>query len=138
MARTTAADVEDLLAGDYDGSTSLAVHIATATAIVDRVEACAANKDITLSDAELELIERWLAAHSYAMVDQPYQSKTTGRASATFQGRTGMRLEATKYGQQAMAVDYSGCLNAIGQRKTAGGFWLGRPPSEQTDYRDRD
>lgn len=138
MPRTTSSAVETLLAGDYDGTTSLTPHIDTATAIVDRVEDCAAARDRTLTEVELELIERWLAAHFYAMVDQPYQSKTTGRSSATFQGRTGMHFEATKYGQSAVNVDYSGCLAAIGKRRSARVVWLGKPPSSQVDYVDRD
>lgn len=138
MARTTESDVQTLLAGDYDGSTSLAPHVATATAIVDRVATCATAKGATLSSTELELVERWLAAHCYAMIDQPYQSKTTGRASAVFQGRTGMGFAATKYGQTALALDYSGCLANIGRARRARVAWLGLAPSEQTPYVDRD
>lgn len=138
MARTTSAAVQGVLGDDYDGSTSLTPFIDTATAMVDRVATCATSRDRTLTSAELELIERWLAGHLYAMSDQPYQSKTTGRASATFQGRTGMYLEATKYGQTAVNVDYSGCLASISKRRVARGVWLGKAPSEQSDYIDRD
>jgi hypothetical protein len=51
-----------------------------------------------------------------------------------------MYLEATLYGQTATRLDKSGCLAALatGERKVAGGVWLGRRPSEQTDYVDRD
>lgn len=140
VARTTSSAVQGVLLRDYDtaNSPSLTPFIDSASTIVDRVAACAAVKGKTLSTTELELIERWLAAHSYAMSDQTLSSKVTVDAEAIFHGRTGMYLEATKYGQMALSLDYSGCLNAIGQRKTAGGFWLGRPPSAQTDYDQRD
>ena len=142
MARTTAAAVQAVLAPgkDYDteDEPSLDPFIDTATAIVDRVEDCAVAKDRTLTDAELELIERWLAAHLYAMSDQTYASKSTAGASASFHGQTGMHLEATKYGQTALTVDYSGCLSAISKRQVARLVWLGKPPSEQLPYTDRD
>jgi len=141
MARTSQGAVQAILLDDYDSvnSPSLQPFIDTANVIVSRVATCATAKGKTLSSTELELIERWLAAHGYAMVDQPYQSKTTQQASATFQGRTGMGLEATKYGQQALSVDYSGCLKAIasGNRKTAGLTWGGKAESEQLDYDER-
>ena len=141
MARTTAAAVQALMlpGKEYDtaNAPSLTGFIDTATAIVDRVDACATAKDITLTSAELELIERWLAAHFYAQSDKPYASKNTQGAGASFHGQTGMHLESTLYGQTALTVDYSGCLAAIGKRLRARLLWGGLPPSEQTDYVDR-
>lgn len=142
MARTGSSAVQAVLrpatvGGDYDGSTDLSPYIATATVMVDRVASCATVKGKALSDAELELIERWLAAHLYAMADQTYTSKTTQGASGSFGGQLGMSLEATKYGQNALAVDYSGCLTVISKRQVASFGWLGKPKSEQTDYEDR-
>jgi hypothetical protein len=140
MARTNAAAVQALLGNDYDADAapSLTPRIETATVIVDRVATCATAKAITLTAAELELIERWLSAHFYAMTDQTYSSKSTGGASASFHGQTGLALDATKYGQTAKLLDYSGCLTAIGGRQVASGAWLGKRPSEQTLYTDRD
>lgn len=140
--RTTVADVKAVLlpGKDYDteDAPSLQPFIDTATVIVDRVATCATDRDKTLTSGELELIERWLAAHLYAMSDQTYASKSTAGASASFHGQTGMHLEATKYGQTAVTLDYSGCLTAIGKRQTARGAWLGKRKSEQTDYSSRD
>lgn len=124
--------------GDYDGTTDLDPFIVAASIMIDRVEACATAKEYTLSSTELEIIERWLAAHMYQMSDQGYTSKSTGGASASFMGQTGMYLEGTKYGQMALMLDTSGCLHAISKRQVATGFWLGTPPSSQTDYEDRD
>ncbi len=140
MARTSSILVQGVLepGGDYNGTTDLAGFIDTASVIVSRVATCAAKKDITLSSEELELIERWLAAHFYAMSDQPYLEKETERSRGKFQGQTKMHLEATKYGQTAMDVDYSGCLTNISKRLFARVDWLGKRPTDQLDILQRD
>ena len=57
---------------------------------------------------------------------------------------TGKSLDSTHYGQTAKLLDTSGCLAEIskeaetGGKTTVGIDWLGKPPSEQTDYVDRD
>lgn len=139
MARTTSAAVQGVLGGNYDGITSLTPFIDTATVIVDRVATCATDRDRTLTAAELELIERWLAGHFYEHHDQMYTSKSTSSASGSFQGQWGKYLESTKYGMAAVSIDASGCLAALaaGQQR-ARAIWLGKPPSDQTDYLDRD
>ena len=139
--RTTKAAVQGVLLQDYSQEHDLQAFIDTAAVIIDRVATCATDRDHTLSAAELEIIERWLAAHFYATSDRPYQNKSTSGASGGFQGQTGMYLEATYYGQTASSLDSSGCLASIAagdERKTARGFWGGLPPSEQTAYTDRD
>lgn len=127
---------------DYDAveNPSLAPFIDTASAVVDDVAKCATDKDETLTSVRLELIERWLAAHFYVCSDQTYSSKSTDGASASFHGQTGMYFESSRYGQTAMRLDPSGCLNALGssERKVASGFWLGKRRSEEIEYRDRD
>ena len=143
MARTTSDLVKSILLQDYDEleAPDLTPYIATANVIVTRVVACALAKDEALTDEEAELIERWLAAHYYVVSDQTYAAKATADASATFHGKTAMHIQSSRYGQSAIDIDASGCLAAIAagtDRKVAGGFWAGRPPSEQTDYVDRD
>lgn len=138
MARTNTTLVQGILLKDYDAvdSPDLDPFIATATVIIDRVNTCATSKGYTLTDAELELMERWLSAHCYCASDQPYSARSTSRASGTFQGQTGMRLEGTKYGQMALTLDPSGCLKSIVSNHHARGVWLGRPPSAQTPEED--
>lgn len=144
MSRTNAAYVKTILrdgnqGSDYDGTTDLTPYIDWASAITDDVSTCATAKGVTISASRLELIEAWLAAHAYATSDKPYASTNTNKAGASFHGMTKMYLEATLYGQQARSLDSSGCLAAIAgeERKSAGGFWLGKPPSSQIDYEDR-
>lgn len=129
MARTTATLVQGILGGDWDGSTSLDGYIATATAVADRLNDCADDKGYTLSSTELELIERWLAAHFYTIMDPIYVKKRTERAEGHFQERS--YLDATKM------LDPSGCVNAVMSGVNAGMFWGGKNPSDQIDYEDR-
>jgi hypothetical protein len=149
--RTTTQAVQDVLGRDYDAdrAPSLKVRMETAKVVVDRVAVCALAKDVSYTAEELELIERWLAAHLYAVSDKPYASRSTLSASGSFAGQTGKGLEFTQYGQHAMLLDYAGCLIDLQNQAAAspapawpeavaGGAWLGRPPSSQTDYEDRD
>lgn len=145
MPRTVPQAVRDVLrngteGGDYDdvNCPSLQPDIDTASIMVDDVYACSVAKGTPYSAAKLEMIERWLAAHAYAMSDRVYKQRSTLRASGTFGGELGKYLEFTPYGQQAKLLDNLGCLESLGKTKTVGGWWLGRRPSQQTDYVDRD
>lgn len=137
--RTTANAVQDLLGDDYKSGRSLAVFVTTASKIVDRVVTCLSNKSLSLDSTEAELMERWLAAHAYTRSDPTYASESTLGASGSKHGQTGLNLDGSFYGQQAKALDPSGtCLVSISNGQKAGAAWLGRAPSDQTDYADRD
>lgn len=140
MARTNSAAVIDILGRDYDSSNSpsLTGYIDSASLMIDNVVACATRKGKTQSTAELELLERWVAACLYGMSDKPFSSKSTSGASGAFAGQTGQGLDANLYGQTAQNLDSSGCLRNIQKQQVAGGSWLGKPPSEQIDYENRD
>lgn len=140
--RTTSVLVIDTLQQDYgpapDGSLpSLTTYISTASTIVDRVVSIAGDKGYTLTTTELELIERWLAAHAYAQMDKPLASKSSGGASGSFQGQTAKGFESTLYGQMALRLDWTGALTIIDKRQTVDFFWAGRLPRNQTDYDSR-
>lgn len=137
MSRTTTDAVQRLLGNDYAPDADLTPSVESASAVVDRVVACATAKGKALTAAEAELVERWLSAHFYCQSDPQYQSKSTMGASGGFTGQTGMRLDNTRYGQQAQVIDYSGCLSAIGKRAVATGGWLGKTESEQLTYEER-
>lgn len=130
MARTTSTLVQGILGGNWDGKSSLTPYIATATAIIDRVVVCATAKELTLSDTTLELMERWMAAYYYTKMDPLYRRKKTERAEGDFGDRS--------YKEAALDLDHTGCLNSLLGKVRAGGFWLGKAPSDQTDYVDRD
>lgn len=150
--RTTTTKIKLQLTADYDiaGAPSLQPFLAAAVALTDRAVACAVAKGISLTasvvtDAETTtlaaLIENALACHFYKYArDRELMSKSTAGASGSYSGQTAMYLEGTRYGQTALSLDVSGCLQAIAmgqQAKRARGRWLGRRPSEQTAYTDR-
>lgn len=96
----------------------------------NRVQACirAANVMVTgrlastdLSVDELTQIELWLAAHFVALADPRVVKETVGHASTSYQtGQTGMGLDATTYGQQALTFDWTGTLRDLSStRRTA-------------------
>lgn len=140
MVRTVATAVEGILGEHYDSdnSPSLTPFIDTANDLTSRVATCATARGVTLSSTTLELIERQLAAHFYTRSDPIASEKKTGDASAVFQGKTEMGLDSTHYGQDAKMLDHSGCLASMSAGRRAVTSWAGRPPSEQTDYVDRD
>lgn len=84
------------------------------------------------SDETLELIERWLSAHFYSIRD-PRTTKESiqGEIDVSFEGKTDIGLSHTRYGQQAMLIDFKGNLSALQNslkmpKKTkAGLFWAG-------------
>lgn len=135
MARTSASTVQSILGDNYDGSTDVSPFIDTATAVVDRLSAL--DTDSVLSASVLELIERWLAAHYYAHMDQLKASEGRGKSNADYQGQYGMDFKGTKYGQAALGLDFTGNLASLGKAKIKFS-WLGLVPSEQTDHEDRD
>ena len=66
----------------------------------------------------LKNIEMWLAAHFVAIRDPQMSKEKYGDGEHTFQGKTGMGLEATLFGQQVMLFDTNGVLKAIADGKT--------------------
>ena len=140
MPRTTDARVRETLDREYDSARAPALTqcIRRANVLTTRVATCASSvKNLPLTADELCQIETLLAAHFYQASDPGYASRSTLDASGQFLGQAGMGLERTRFGQDAMLLDYSGCLTAIAKRQFAGGDWLGKPPSDQISYEDR-
>lgn len=128
-------DVRSLI--DTDSDKLIGPFIMTANALVDYV--VTQDTDGILTTAMKAEIEKYLAAHFYEHLDPQYAQKKTGDASATFQGEWGKGLDGSSWGQTAQTLDLTGTLTAIKNgRKRVGLTWLGLPPSEQTDYVNRD
>jgi hypothetical protein len=141
--RTDSGAVVGILGDDYgpmaDGTLpDVTPFIATANVVITRANTCATQKGYTITDEELELMERWMAAHFYAQSDKTLSSKSTEGASASFSGSTDKGFDSTLYGQTAMRIDPSNCLFTTDKTWMAGGFWLGKPPSSQRPYTTRD
>lgn len=125
--RCSSSEVKAVLPDLVEGA-SVAAHINTAAVLVDRI----AVKDTgsVMSVSALKQVEIYLAAHFAALRDPQYQVKSTGKASATFQGQTGLGLDLTWWGQQAKLLDFTGLLarmdtDAKNPRSEIGLFWLG-------------
>lgn len=129
MARTTTDDVEEIL--EMTPGLDVTPYITAANLLITRVNTCATNKGITLTSAELEQMERWMAAHFYTVRDQRYIEKWTEKAKGMFDRKN-------DYAATAKALDPSGCLAAFLSGKRLVAAWLGKAPSDQTDYEDRD
>ena len=108
MARTTTAEVLKIIDTDL---TDLDAFILPASQLVDRVAAA----DSSLAAAALEEIECWLAAHFTSMRDPRASKSAVGPTSFTYEGKTGMGLEFTRYGQMALLMDSSGTLAKLGK-----------------------
>jgi len=71
----------------------------------------------SLADSLKDEVIRWLSAHLIASTrEQQLHSAGAGTAKAVFQGKSGLGLDSTLYGQQAKALDISGKLAALGQK----------------------
>lgn len=130
MARTTEELVTEIVS--VDDSIDIAPFIEVASSIVDKVESADSNS--ALSDEDLELIERWLAAHFYCIRDPRTSAEKAGPVSATYQSKVGTGFAVTHYGQQAMALDVTGYLKTmsseLARRKVATVTWLGTESDE--------
>ena len=135
--RAKETDVRDVV--DLGEEVNLLPFLRTANKLVDYV--VTQDTDSLLTTAMCKEIEQYLAAHfAVANRDFQYASKSTGGASGSFTGQFAMRLESTSPGQTAMLLDLTGTLKRLS--KVDSGkiqvMWLGKAPSEQTDYVDRD
>ncbi len=122
MAYTNVAAVQILLGSNYgemeDGTfPDLQTYIDSANVVVTQMRVIATREKRYYHPAvELEMVERWLAAHLYTKMDPFYSNKSTAGASAGFvQGR----VEKEPYKDGAINMDASGVLNALLNRQFA-------------------
>ena len=135
--RANDSDVRDV--ADLDATINLLPFMRAANKIVDYV--VTQDTGSLLSTGLLKDIETFVAAHFVVCNrDKQYTSKSTGGASGSFQGQYAMRFESTDPGQTAMLLDVTGTLKMLNEarRPRIQVQWLGKPPSEQIDYVDRD
>ena len=130
MARTTATNIKKIIEVDttiVPADADFDPFIDTANEIV--TEMCTGDNGpaTAYSVTRLELIERWLAAHFYAIRDPRAKSEKAGSVGVTYQGKVDLNLAVTTYGQQAMMIDTNGGLNRLntGKSPTATVLWLG-------------
>lgn len=135
MSRTSEDRVRSII--DNDTNIDVSPFIRPAGLLTDKISSNDADSLLTVAD--LIEIETFLAAHFYAYRDQLLSSKSTGGASGSFQGQTGMYFEYTPYGQMALLMDVTGYLSGLqlqakdGRKKVAM-YWLGSTETEKNGY----
>lgn len=105
--RTTDEAVRGII--DLDDDFDTTPHIEAASSIVDST--CILKS--SYSDAQLELIERWLSAHFCAIQDPRATYDQTGAIMSSYESKVDLGLSLTRYGQQAMIIDTDGNLAAL-------------------------
>lgn len=108
--RTTAEAVGKII--EVDDTIDLTPFIEVANQLVTDV--CS---DFEYAAAKLELIERWLSAHFYAIRDMRSADEGAGSVRQSYQYKVDLFLANTMYGQQAMMIDTEGGLRALNDRK---------------------
>ncbi len=114
-ARVTAAEVREVINSVLPDAV---VHACINTAhhmVDDRLASLSLGTDL------LHDIELWLSAHFVAVREPRAMSERIGNEyQVSYQlNSNGMGLEATTYGQQALALDYTGTLKALGKQKAS-------------------
>ena len=91
------------------GDDDIQAYISSANVLIDN----------TLSDTPSslkEVIVLWLTAHMIASTrEQQISEAGAGPARVKFQGKTGLGLDSTQYGQQVKVLDTSGKLASLGR-----------------------
>lgn len=64
------------------------------------------------SNSRLKTIELWLSAHFYCIFDPRKRDEMAGPVREVIEGKVGLHLDVTRYGQQAMILDTAGGLAA--------------------------
>lgn len=105
MARTTSELVQGII--QVQEGVDLAPFIDTANQLTTDI---CGEYDYTA--VKLELIERWLAAHFYAIFDSQLSAAKAGSVSVRFQNKIDYGLKLTHWGQTAMRLDTEGGLAA--------------------------
>jgi len=111
MARVTEAEVKKII------STTLTDEEVTPLLDSANVLITAVLADEGYGDAILKEIEKWLAAHFVAIRDPQISKEKIGDVDAVYQGKTGLGLNHTSYGQQVMLLEHHGKLAEIAQSK---------------------
>ena len=103
MARATIDDV--LAIADFDGL--------SASELQAFIEDASAHVDTKLSghttEANMKIVEKWLAAHLASMKEQRVAMSRIGDTEFTYEGDFSFSgLRSTRYGQMAIALDPTG------------------------------
>lgn len=133
MPRTTKTLVANIIELDPEAvpnDAAMEGFILAANELVTECCAGANGPSSSYSDARLELIERWLAAHFYTTRDPRLASEGAGGISVSYQSTVGFGFDASHYGQMAVRLDTNGGLARLNEDMKKGKprqavHWLG-------------
>lgn len=137
MPRTLESSVIEILNEDnnYSDGASLVPYIETAHQVVN--DNCVDTTTYTYTVARLELIERWLSAYFYLLMNPVVKFSSVGKVQESFESKIDLGFWQNKYGQAAMILDTAGNLAALSNaledvkkplpagKKTMSITWLG-------------
>jgi hypothetical protein len=135
MPNTTAAAVQTLLGEWYDSNYAVTTFITTASVVVTKH--CI---DDDLTTAELEEIERYLAAHFYCITHRRSIAEKAGDVGENKQHVEDLGFDATEFGQMAKVLDWTGALASLdramkkGLRRSVSISWAGKENDETNEY----
>jgi hypothetical protein len=132
---TTPEAVAGIVQVDEDLWPDLDPPIEAASLLV--TEVCGASG---YSDYTMGVIARWLAAHFYAVMDPQSTYEQAGSVSIKYESAVDLGLNLTRFGQQAMLLDYKGNLARLNSNTLDGKtkvkldmLWLGMTCKERRE-----
>lgn len=115
--RVTAAELTQLLV-EVDEDAVLSEYIDPANELV--TEVCAPVTKVVAgvtvlwyTTSRLKLIEKWLAAHFYCILDAQSKRDRVGPITFESQNKVDLCLDQTRWGQQAKVMDTAGGLSRL-------------------------
>ena len=112
MARTTEAEVIEIMEGYTAASSTVTPFLVTANVLVTKVF----SGDSAIGSTLKEEIEKWLTAHMISCtIHRTTSEEKVGDASAKYTGYWGKNLEATSYGQMVKLLDTTGKMSRMGK-----------------------
>lgn len=109
--RNTVADVKEIFAVTTLTDDQIDKFLDTASLIVYYN---LTDTEADLEEEELDEIELYLAAHLCSLREPRTQREGFDVLSASYQGKTGLYLDATHYGQTVQMLDRTGRLHKLG------------------------
>lgn len=108
MARPITTTALKLIVPTKLSDTALTAIIATANRLVD---SCITPKGVAA--ATLEDIETYLAAHIVTVTEPKGKSVRSSGFTVSYEGAFGEKFKSSRFGQLALALDPTGCLEAL-------------------------
>jgi len=117
MARTTYAEVIQIMEDCTVSSTVIDSYITAANALITKVFEEDTNN---VPAALLTEMERWLTAHMIACsLQRSTEREKLGMAELKYTGEYGKMLESTPYGQMVLTLDFTGNMKKMGKGRAS-------------------